>query len=187
MRGSTNFCRTALALSLVFIAVPAWAVNKCTLADGRVVYQDAPCSNEAKTAQSVKTWTEAGEAPVRPRKPVKAVEPNLKLSGPAQAKGLLDLYRRWADADKLARTTPRVALAGPVASLQALQREAEGMSVAECLAPAGKALTTLVTRSTESIIEFMGRREATNMVYELVDKPALIPDFETAIASARCD
>jgi hypothetical protein len=171
----------------VFIGAQAWAVNKCTLADGRVVYQDAPCSNEAKTAQSVKTWTEPGEAPVRPRKPVKVVEPNLKLSGPGQAKGLLDLYRRWADADKLARTTPRVALAGPVASLQALQREAEALTVPECLTPAGKALTTLVSRSTESIIEFMGRREATNLVYELAEKPALIPEFEAAVTSARCD
>lgn len=28
----------------------AWAVNKCTAADGRVVYQEAPCPSDAKAA-----------------------------------------------------------------------------------------------------------------------------------------
>ncbi len=34
----------------------AWAVNKCTGPDGRVVFQDAPCAATAKKSETVKTW-----------------------------------------------------------------------------------------------------------------------------------
>ncbi|MBB4845002.1 hypothetical protein HNP55_003548 [Paucibacter oligotrophus] len=167
-------------------AAPSWAVNKCTLADGRVVYQDASCGNEVKSTEAVKTWVSNGIEPGARSRSSRDVAPNLKLAGPAQAKGLLDLYRRWADADRLARTTGRIALAGPVANLQSLQREAEAVVVPECLFPASKALTTLITKSTEAIIEFMGKQEIKNMVYEIVDKPKLIPEFENAVSTARC-
>ena len=35
---------------------PAWAINKCTGLEGKVTYQDAPCSNTSKSAEPVKTW-----------------------------------------------------------------------------------------------------------------------------------
>ena len=38
------------------LAPAAWADNKCTGADGKVVYQDAPCSSTSKSAEQVKTW-----------------------------------------------------------------------------------------------------------------------------------
>jgi hypothetical protein len=37
----------ALALAMAATA-PAWAVNKCTGADGKVVFQDAPCEGEGE-------------------------------------------------------------------------------------------------------------------------------------------
>lgn len=41
--------KTALcAIALVF-SVPAWSLNKCAAADGRVVFQDAPCPNSGVT------------------------------------------------------------------------------------------------------------------------------------------
>ncbi|HEY0954012.1 MAG TPA: hypothetical protein VGE36_04595 [Roseateles sp.] len=180
-----NSCR-AFALTLLMASTPTWAINKCTMPDGRVVYQEAACGNEAKSASEVKTWTERKPRSPDGRLSFKEVEPNLKVQGPPEAKGLLDLYRRWADADRLARTTGRIALAGPVASLQALQREAEAVAVPECLFPAHRALTTLITRSTESVLLFMGKQETNNMVYELLDKPKLIPEFESSVATARC-
>ena len=36
------------ALALGFLA-PAWAVNKCTGADGKVSFQDAPCAGQGET------------------------------------------------------------------------------------------------------------------------------------------
>jgi hypothetical protein len=38
----------ACAVALGCLA-PAWAINKCTGADGRVVYQDAPCAGRGET------------------------------------------------------------------------------------------------------------------------------------------
>lgn len=50
--------RTAvLALLCAAAAQQAAAVNKCTDADGKVVYQDAPCGNAVKSSEQVKTWT----------------------------------------------------------------------------------------------------------------------------------
>jgi len=37
----------ACALALGFLA-PAWAINKCTDADGKVSFQDAPCAGEGE-------------------------------------------------------------------------------------------------------------------------------------------
>ena len=34
---------------LLSLCVPAWAVNKCTGADGKMVYQDAPCAGQGET------------------------------------------------------------------------------------------------------------------------------------------
>lgn len=42
--------KTATAAVLLTIAaVPVWAVNKCTGADGAVVFQDAPCTGKGET------------------------------------------------------------------------------------------------------------------------------------------
>jgi hypothetical protein len=39
-----------LAMSVAAAAVsPAWAINKCTGADGKVVFQDAPCTDGGKS------------------------------------------------------------------------------------------------------------------------------------------
>nr|WP_295782185.1 DUF4124 domain-containing protein [Rhodoferax sp.] len=37
------------AAMLAVLCVPAWAINKCTLADGKVVFQDASCNNSSTT------------------------------------------------------------------------------------------------------------------------------------------
>lgn len=48
---------THMALAaLVFAVSPVWAVNKCTLADGAVVFQDQACSATTAKAEPVKIW-----------------------------------------------------------------------------------------------------------------------------------
>ena len=40
---------TAVVALLTALCVPAWAINKCTVSDGKVVYQDAPCAGKGET------------------------------------------------------------------------------------------------------------------------------------------
>lgn len=83
-------------------------------------------------------------------------------------------------------STSRISLGGPAANLQALQREVEATKVPACLEGAQKTLATLVTKSTEAILQFMGKEELTGMAYQLVDRRKLIPEFENSIATANC-
>ena len=177
----------AALLTLVWLAVsPAWAVNKCTGPDGKVVYQDAMCGTSSTNAEKVKTWENSGYSGTKSASS-KAVEPNLKLQGPEQAAPLLDLYRRWADAERLAMATSRIALAGPAGALQALQREMQTIKSPPCLQMARMSLQTLVSKSVESILQFMGKEELTGMLYQYVERPKLIPQFEREVANAKCE
>jgi hypothetical protein len=176
-----------IAAVLTALSLPSWAVHKCTMEDGKVVYQDAVCAPSSQARQTVKTWTNEGYTGARTGPtPLAAVTPNLKLTGPPGSEPLLGLYRRWADAERLALSTGRIALGGPAANLQALQREVEVLKVPECLTAAHKTLITLITKSTEAILQFMGKEELTSMVYQVVDKRKLVPEFENAIATSNC-
>lgn len=178
--------KTALCAAALALAAPVWAVNKCTLPGGKVVYQDAMCGTSSTNAEQVKTWTNSGNGGDRPV-PSKVVSPNVRLEGPEQAAPLLDLYRRWADAERLAMATSRIALAGPAAALQGLQREAQALKAPPCLNLALLSLQTLVGKSVESILQFMGKEEVTGMLYQIVERPKLIPQFEREVVNARCE
>lgn len=169
------------AAILAALCAPAWAINKCTGADGRVVFQDALCDAATRTSQTVKIW----DAPIADR-PV-SIDPDENLKGPAQAKPLLDLYRRWADAEKLALATGRIALSGPISAMQAIQREAEAMSSPVCLDAARKILVELTQKSSKGLLEFMGKTGLDGMVYTIVDRRKLVPSFEAAIKKSKCE
>ena len=178
--------KPVLFAAALLLVAPAWAINKCTLPGGKVVYQDAMCDANSSNAEKVKTWENSGYSSTRSASS-KAVEPNLKLEGPGQAAPLLDLYRRWADAERLAMATSRIALAGPAGALQVLQREAQAIKSPPCLQMARMSLQTLVSKSVESILQFMGKEELTGMLYQHVERPKLIPQFEREVANARCE
>jgi hypothetical protein len=55
------------AALLSALCAPAWAINKCTGADGKVAYQEAPCAGRSET---IKVWVSPVEAPSNPA-PVK--------------------------------------------------------------------------------------------------------------------
>ncbi|MBS0476268.1 MAG: hypothetical protein JSR28_14135 [Proteobacteria bacterium] len=178
--------RQSVFLGALALSAPAWAINKCTGADGKVVYQDAMCGTSSATSEQIKTWTNSGYA--GDRTPAsKAVEPNTQLEGPAEAAPLLDMYRRWADAERLALATGRIALAGPAATLQALLREVQAMKPPACLKLAHMTLQTLVGKSVETILRFMGKDELTGMLYQYAERPKLIPQFEREVKNARCE
>lgn len=58
-------------LALMLATSPAWAINKCTEKDGRVVYQELPCEPAAQ-GQSVRVFAGQGEMPSRPVPPARA-------------------------------------------------------------------------------------------------------------------
>lgn len=43
-------------LGCLLASSPVWAINKCRLADGQLVYQEAACPTAAKESSTVKTW-----------------------------------------------------------------------------------------------------------------------------------
>lgn len=161
--------------------MPAWAVNKCTGADGKVSLQDMPCDAKAKAAEKVKTWE---NAPVYTQRA--EVTPDLKIEQTKENKALLDLYRRWADAEKLALSTGRIALAGPVANMQAIQRDAEALTVPACLSEAKSTFAELTKKSVQGMLDFMSKERLDGMVYTVVDRKKLIPAFELSVKTARC-
>lgn len=53
------FKPTILLTAAMLSTAPAWAVNKCTGTDGKVVFQDAPCTSEkAETVRIFKSDTQ---------------------------------------------------------------------------------------------------------------------------------
>lgn len=177
--------RFLLATALL-AASPAWAIYKCTQPDGRVTFQDLVCDNSAKNSEVIKARggnvLQSTAPAARPN-----VQPNTAIKGPPQAEALLALYRRWVDAERLAFSTARIALAMPIASVQALKREAEALAVPECLSRAKSALNTLIGKSNEAVLRFAAKEEVTSMIYTMAERPQLIPQFEREVERADCD
>lgn len=76
----------------------------------------------------------------------------------SKAKGvekLNEMEKRWEDANNLASSTSRIALATPVANLQDLKNELDAVEVSECLAPAKKALYDAMNLNIDSFLMFM--------------------------------
>jgi len=179
---SPMYVRFLLAAALL-AASPAWAVNKCKGPDGRVVYQDTLCTPESTSREEVRTWGNSGYVGHRPPPPPKPIEPNAKL----QAAPLLAMYQRWIDAERLAMSTSRIALAVPASTLQAMRREIQGMQVAACLEDARKSLEELIHKSAEAVLQFMGKEELTGLLYQHIERGQAIQKFEREIAALRCE
>lgn len=84
-----KFAPIAAAL-LAVLCTQTWAVNKCTGADGKVSFQDAPCTANA-TGKTVKIWSE--QAPVEHGERVQAMK--------AQCEAMLRNVPSWKDKDSL--------------------------------------------------------------------------------------
>lgn len=62
---------------------------------------------------------------------------------------------RWEDATKVALTSSRIALSGPVAALQAVRREADQLTVPPCMDQAKVALVTSMNSTIQGFLVFM--------------------------------
>lgn len=54
-------CLKVLAMAAAFAAAPAWAVNKCTTADGKVSYQEQPCAGQGEKIDARPSSSGVGE------------------------------------------------------------------------------------------------------------------------------
>ena len=89
-----------LLAAALFAAGPAWAINKCTGPDGKVVFQDTPCTGEG------------GKLDVRPASGVAStVAPAAPITSPSTSTA--------------APTAPAAPMQAPTASKSPLTREAD--------------------------------------------------------------
>lgn len=70
-------------------------------------------------------------------------------------KAVDDLVARWEDAIKLASTTSRISLSGPVASLQSIKRDAEQLTVPPCLDQGKVELVRSMSSTEKGFLVFM--------------------------------
>jgi hypothetical protein len=58
-----------IVLGACLLSLPAQAVNKCTMPDGRVVYSDAPCAADARAAATLSAAPVVAPMAPRPTRP----------------------------------------------------------------------------------------------------------------------
>lgn len=177
-----------VGLLLVAVASAAQAVNKCTdPATGAVSYSDGPCARGDRQGtvkvEAPRAYGGRGEPSSSQGRDRQA---NPAVEGPREAYQLLALYRRWIDAERLAASTPRLALAERVDALQEIKRTAAALVVPECLERARDALATLAAQSAQGYMAFLGRQELGTMVYAWVERKPSIEAFERAVQTAVC-
>lgn len=61
---------TLVCAAAVLLVLPAHAVNKCTMPDGRVAYSDAPCATDAKEAKTLSAAPVIAPMAPRPTRPL---------------------------------------------------------------------------------------------------------------------
>lgn len=84
------------------------------------------------------------------------------------AKSVADLnsvFAKWNDAYRLADATSRIALSGPVSNLQAIKREATGITVPACLDAAKQSLLDGMGATIEGFMTFMANENNLGKIY----------------------
>lgn len=104
----------------------------------------------AKQADEVKATTElkALQQQIEASKSKDVLQVSLKAAD--------DVYARWKDGKEVANSTSRIGLATPVATLQAIRREADGLIVPDCLKVGKTNLLEAMKLEIEGFLAFMG-------------------------------
>lgn len=172
----------ARAIVCLFFSAPAYAQIKCVNAEGRTVYQETPCLKGER--ESKLTPPRPGPRPAY--SPSGTREPNPAIEGPPESSEMLALYRRWIDAEKLASVTPRISLAAPVKALQDMAREVDTISPSGCLSQAHQSLRALLRATAEGYLTFMRKDGLGSLLFQFIDRPARISEFEHHLSLAGC-
>ena len=88
----------------------------------------------------------------------------MNLNGPCGTQRVSDgidklmlIANRWDDANKLANSTPRMALASPLASLQSIKQDAQNAELPACMQYAQNDLVQMMDHTITGYIKFMGQ------------------------------
>lgn len=107
-----------------------------------------------------------------------------------QSFGALDeQYRRWKDAAVLADSTARMSLSGSVATLQAIRRETEALTLPPCLADARQQLVKGMTHVIDGFVAFLRDASIGKLVAQAAAGEAreAFAAYETAFATCPRD
>lgn len=91
---------------------------------------------------------------------------------------LKTLEKRWIDGSKLALSTSRIALSGPVQNLQSIARELREIKVSQCLAPAQAQLVEVVDLTVEAFMDFMQQHDLTSNL-KLIEAQKKTEEYRT--------
>lgn len=157
------------------------AVYKCTMPDGKVVYNQTPCqdSSENKELKIQKASPAGSGSSYEMYTNLPALdEAKIKLSAkrqmeiihkgdanPSDLKALLDAKKRFDDAHELATRTPRISLAGPITRMQDVRQTAERQPVAGCYQKAQEALVKWMNTLLDKMTGFMSGSGSTADLY----------------------
>lgn len=167
-------------LTCMVFLVAAGCANafvKCVSPNGQVVYQDYPCGG-ARDPKQVGSQ----------RMPELDIAiPNPWTKSPKQAHQMMSIYRRWIDAERLAIASDRAALTGPIAAMQAIQREIEILRVPECLEKPKNNLYELVRKTTNGMLVFMSGVKPGDFDFFLKERSPLVREFERSLRFVMCE
>lgn len=80
-----------------------------------------------------------------------------KVSVDRSTQKLDDLYSRWIDVNNLAASTSRIALSGPIATMQSIRQETENTKVPGCLVDSRDFLALAMDWSIKGYLAFAGQ------------------------------
>lgn len=159
-----------ILLVLVATVVGAWQYNEHKAEKKRLARAELQRQQEGQARQAEEARRESERQQLEKR----LIEEKQRRDALASANQALDsLLGRWDDAVKLASNTSRIALSGPVTTLQSIKREAERLTVSPCMDQAKRLLLKSMESTTEGFLEFMRNQ------MKIGDKLAQI-DFDAA-------
>lgn len=149
-----GFLHVILALIFCVVALGLWSQH-----NKKMAAQEAEEKRQIE-AQAAELQRQAQE---RQRKIAEEREALVKRQEDEKRKGDLEkaiaslklIHGRWQDAERLAQSTARIALAQPVSTLQQIKRETDGILVPPCLDAAKSHLISGMNWTIEGFIQFM--------------------------------
>jgi len=113
--------------------------------------EDTAIQSEWRPAKQVTLKDQAG----RPRS--LHVQPDTEAVKALAFERLGKFHREWDDAVRLAESTPRIQLSGPVRHLQELARSGASMDLSECLEAGRPNFAAALDAQAQKFIAFMGQ------------------------------
>lgn len=148
-----------VVLVLAALVVGAWQFS--AYKDRARARAEAAAAAAAAQAQETAARARAAEAREREDRERQALEARIEkkradLDALKKSLAAMDaLVARWQDALRVADSTARVSLAGPVAELQKIRRDAAPLTVPPCLDSGKAALLSAMDLSVNGFITFM--------------------------------